>query len=144
MNKLSLTIERRFEAAHKLPNYNGACQRLHGHSWRLWVTASGIVNTTTGMVVDFTRLKELVDVKIIYRLDHQYLGQGELYGLSETGRSHHKAIFEGTFLPTAENLVIRIRDILCVSWEDFMPPNTQLEKVAIAETCTSRATWKRS
>lgn len=32
-----------FEAAHHLPDYKGACNRLHGHSYKLQVTVSGSV-----------------------------------------------------------------------------------------------------
>ena len=33
-----LTIETKFSAAHQLRNYQGKCERLHGHNWRVNVS----------------------------------------------------------------------------------------------------------
>jgi 6-pyruvoyl-tetrahydropterin synthase len=33
MNALGVTLK--FDAAHFLPGYNGACSRMHGHTWRV-------------------------------------------------------------------------------------------------------------
>ena len=38
--KIRLTKQFGFEAAHALYNYNGKCCRLHGHSYKLFVTVS--------------------------------------------------------------------------------------------------------
>ena len=39
--KLRLTKEFRFETSHALDQYQGLCQNLHGHSYRLFVTVIG-------------------------------------------------------------------------------------------------------
>src|SRR5210317_1043455 len=31
----------KFDAAHKIPNYNGKCSQLHGHTWKLVITLEG-------------------------------------------------------------------------------------------------------
>lgn len=66
-----------FEAAHQIPNHNGKCARLHGHSYRVIVELSGPIMTNFGasdhgMVVDFYHLDEVVK-PLIARLDHQNL-----------------------------------------------------------------------
>jgi len=61
-----------FDAAHRLPNYEGKCSRLHGHRWVLEVEVSGRVGED-GMVVDFARLKDIVNSLVIGELDHSYL-----------------------------------------------------------------------
>lgn len=71
--KVSVTKSFSFEAAHNLPNYEGACHRLHGHSYKLQVTVSGSVDEATGMIIDFTCLKKVVQDNIVSRYDHQYL-----------------------------------------------------------------------
>ena len=60
----------RFDAAHYLPEYEGKCRQLHGHSWTLEVEVEGPVGEG-GMVVDFAELKQLVDEKVIRHLDHR-------------------------------------------------------------------------
>lgn len=45
-----------FDAAHYLPSYNGKCEHLHGHTYRLVVMVDGRPDHE-GMVLDFTLLK---------------------------------------------------------------------------------------
>ena len=62
-----------FDAAHNLTNYNGKCEHLHGHTYRLQVTIRGQKNEETGMVCDFAELKQIVTTHVIDKLDHTYL-----------------------------------------------------------------------
>ena len=71
--KVSVTKCFGFEAAHHLPDYEGACNSLHGHSSKLQVTVSGSVDEMSGMIVDFGVLKTVVNEQIVNRYDHQYL-----------------------------------------------------------------------
>lgn len=73
--KVSVTKCFGFEAAHHLPKYDGACSRLHGHSYKLQVTVSGSVDEATGMIIDFNVLKTVVKEKVVDRYDHQYLNE---------------------------------------------------------------------
>ena len=61
-----------FDSAHKLTNYYGKCERLHGHTYRLEVTVEGPVHDN-GMVVDFVLLKRIVKRRVLDKLDHHYL-----------------------------------------------------------------------
>lgn len=62
-----LVLDHHFEAAHRLPGYNGKCAHLHGHSYRVKVTMMGKVQEN-GMVLDFAIVKDIID-----QLDHQFL-----------------------------------------------------------------------
>lgn len=74
-----LTKEFRFEAAHHLLGYDGACANVHGHSYKLHVTVGGDISELSSdsasdcMVMDFKDLKFLVDEKVIKKFDHQDL-----------------------------------------------------------------------
>ena len=48
-----------FDAAHYLPAYNGKCEHLHGHTYKLVVKVEGTPDHE-GMVIDFIKLKKLV------------------------------------------------------------------------------------
>jgi len=63
----------RFDAAHWLPNYEGKCVNLHGHSWTLEVELEGPVDSWTGMVTDFASLKDTVVNLVISKIDHTCL-----------------------------------------------------------------------
>lgn len=87
--KVSVTKSFSFESAHKLPDYDGACSRLHGHSYKLQVTVGGSVDEATGMIIDFTVLKKVVEKEVVSKYDHRYLND----------------FYEN---PTAENMVQHI------------------------------------
>ncbi len=73
---ISITKKFTFEAAHQLPNHDGKCKNLHGHSYVLEVTVSGPIiqeGSKEGMVIDFKDVSEIVDREIITQWDHQYL-----------------------------------------------------------------------
>jgi len=61
-----------FSAAHHLTEYKGACERPHGHTYRLAVTVEGPV-AKNGLVLDFVELKKVVGEKVLEKLDHQDL-----------------------------------------------------------------------
>ena len=74
--KTSVTKTFTFEAAHSLPDYEGPCQNVHGHSYKLEVTVTGPLQTTgsdVGMVADFRKVSEIVKREIVDPWDHVFL-----------------------------------------------------------------------
>jgi 6-pyruvoyltetrahydropterin/6-carboxytetrahydropterin synthase len=69
---ISVTKEFSFDAAHNLDNYHGKCESLHGHTWRVQVTAAGKLKKD-GMVLDFSEMKQTIEEKVRNILDHKYL-----------------------------------------------------------------------
>lgn len=67
------TVTKRIEVAgsHKLTlPYESKCSNLHGHNWIIEVTCKSEELTDYGMVIDFVKIKEIVN-----KLDHQNLNQ---------------------------------------------------------------------
>ena len=90
---ISITKRYTFEASHSLPYYEGACSKVHGHSYKVEVTISGEVETDVknkkcGMIIDFKDLKKILEEEV-GKYDHQHLN----------------VFFEN---PTAENMVTTI------------------------------------
>ena len=56
-----LRVEFQFNAAHRLPYYEGPCFHTHGHNYRLVVFVEGPVDPKTGLSIDFVRVKEILD-----------------------------------------------------------------------------------
>ncbi len=67
-----LTIEEHFSAAHNLREYEGECEKLHGHNWRVAVEVCSEQLDELGMVTDFRELKKALS-EVLDGLDHQYL-----------------------------------------------------------------------
>lgn len=69
-----------FHAAHVLPNHDGQCSRLHGHTYKVQVFACGDLisdkeSPKYGMVLDFSDLKKIYKEEIEPLVEHQYLNE---------------------------------------------------------------------
>ncbi len=67
-----LIVHTRFAAAHRLRNYKGKCENLHGHNYKIEVYVSSNNLNSQGMVMDFKELKKYLN-EVVSKLDHQYL-----------------------------------------------------------------------
>ena len=67
-----LKIITHFAAAHQLRDFNGPCENLHGHNWKIEVYVASDVLNETGLVIDFAVIKEKTRA-IIEELDHKFL-----------------------------------------------------------------------
>jgi 6-pyruvoyltetrahydropterin/6-carboxytetrahydropterin synthase len=138
---LSITKIFTFEMAHAIFGYNGACSNIHGHSYVLHVSvqsAKGLDYTLTppGFIIDFKELKEIVNMKVISRLDHKLVLSSDY--IKSLGSPLFKAsllLFEAE--PTAENLLLFISKELIAS----LPVNVTLYSLKLFETATSYAEW---
>lgn len=51
----------KFDCAHMLSQYEGKCSNLHGHTYHGIVTIESDTHVDTGMVVDYNKIKQIVD-----------------------------------------------------------------------------------
>jgi 6-pyruvoyltetrahydropterin/6-carboxytetrahydropterin synthase len=58
-----------FSAAHFLSRYHGKCEKLHGHNYKVRVTARGMTLEEGGMLIDFGVLKKALR-GVTEELDH--------------------------------------------------------------------------
>lgn len=72
----SVKVESKFSSAHNLRGYKGKCESLHGHNWKVEVEVRKRTLDATGMVMDFSVLKEILG-RVIAGLDHCYLNELE-------------------------------------------------------------------
>lgn len=76
--KIEITVSTSFAAAHRLPEHDGKCYRLHGHTYGLEVSVAGTPQASgpaSGMVMDFADLRDRVNDAIVQKLDHQFLNE---------------------------------------------------------------------
>jgi len=69
-----LFIGSQISAAHSLRQYQGKCERLHGHNWRVDLRLAGDDLGEAGMLLDFIEAKRLL-AEALADLDHAYLNE---------------------------------------------------------------------
>lgn len=142
---MRVTKEFSFEMAHALEGHDGACSRIHGHSYRLWVTVEGrpeggTASPKLGMVIDFGELKRLVNEKIIARFDHAFVVRrtAENSSLVDALAAHYQGVRIVDWQPTSENLVTHFAQLL----HPGLPAGVKLRSLRLSETATSCAEWR--
>lgn len=117
-----LSVRDDFSAAHALRNYNGKCERQHGHNFGVELCVEGdALDQSTGLLLDFGILKgELRDV--LASLDHQMLNQIPPFDQIN---------------PSSENLARHIWQ----SMEGRLPDNVRLASVSVSEKGSQSATY---
>ncbi len=138
---LRITKIIRFETAHAIKGYEGACKNIHGHSYELHVTVSGNHVTDdyiggTGFIIDFKDLKSLIRSRIIDLLDHALvLSQAYLEMHPEWKKADNLVLWDAE--PTAENILLYIRRELAAA----LPAGISLQALKLYETAGSYAEW---
>ena len=67
-----ISVEEHFDAAHFLRGYQGKCEALHGHRFRVVVKVSASGLNDIGIAYDFTELKQHLN-DILSKFDHTCL-----------------------------------------------------------------------
>ena len=114
-------IKTEFASAHNLRNYEGACETIHGHNWKVDVVVEQETLDEAGLAVDFKVLKEKTDI-IVNDLDHIYLNE-------------HKAFREVN--PSSENIAKYIYDEL----KKALGSVTLVKRITVWETDSAAASY---
>ena len=116
-----ISVKSKFDAAHQLRNYSGKCANIHGHTWDLEVYLKGTTLNEQGMLIDFSDVKEYLNV-VITKYDHRFINEVAPFDVIN---------------PTAENLAFEIYNSLKCS----LPTNVTLAKVIVWESPNASATY---
>ncbi len=101
-----LTEAQNFEKFWKTSNRHG-----HGHNYQVEITVEGDVDPTTGMVINLTDLRRILDEDVVEHFDFKHLNV--------------EIPFFGSHLPTLENLAVYI-------WRRIRP---RLEGLSLKLAC---------
>ena len=71
-------IEDDFAAAHFLRDYNGKCENLHGHNYKVYVHVEGRTLDEGGMLLDFSFLKSALK-EVLRKIDHTSLNDIDFF-----------------------------------------------------------------
>lgn len=91
----TLRVEGAFEAAHRVVDYPGKCDRLHGHNWVVEAVFRGQNLDALGILIDFKTAKQALSA-VLDDFDHTYLNELPPFcmGVNPTAENLARIIFE--------------------------------------------------
>jgi 6-pyruvoyltetrahydropterin/6-carboxytetrahydropterin synthase len=119
----ALTVRSSFAAAHRLREYEGNCERLHGHNWQVEATVESSEVDGRGMALDFRAMKAALH-DILSRMDHKYLNEIPPFDAEN---------------PSSENIARHIFEEM----EGKIPAPARLARVTVWESEDARAEYSR-
>jgi len=123
----TLRVEGAFEAAHRVVDYPGKCDRLHGHNWVVEAAFRGTRLDDLGMLIDFKVAKKAL-AAVLDDYDHYYLND--------------IAPFSDGLNPTAENLARIIYERLAAR-EELAGTGAELAALTVWESPKSSVTYTK-
>ena len=115
-----------FAAAHFLKDYNGKCENLHGHNYKVYAHVRGNKLNEGGMLLDFTKLKSALRL-VCKNLDHTNLNDFDYFEQNPSAERIAQWIFN------------QVQNQL--NQENCLSNDTRLYAVDVFETDTSRARY---
>ncbi|MBM4274478.1 MAG: 6-carboxytetrahydropterin synthase QueD [Deltaproteobacteria bacterium] len=117
-----LKVITQFSAAHRLENFYGKCEALHGHNWKVEVFLQGDRLDDAGLLLDFGVVKSQAR-QVLEEIDHKYLNE-----LPAFQRQN----------PSSENLARYLFERLAAT---LNRPGAQVSRVNVWESDTSCASY---
>lgn len=93
----------------------------------------------SGMLIDFTDLKRIVNEGIIDRFDHALILR-DTSPIAEEIAGAYQRVLVVPFQPTCENLILHFADII----RQALPQGVSLHSLRLHETATSYVEWFES
>ncbi len=116
-----LKVIEEFSAAHRLRDYKGKCESLHGHNFQVELIVQAEDVESHGMVIDFNSLKGLLKT-CLNTLDHKYLNEIPPFDKKD---------------PTSESIAYYVYHLI----KPKLPKNISFLKVSVWESQTSCASY---
>ncbi len=112
-----VTVEAGFSSGHYLRNYKGKCENPHGHNYKIRVTLAGAELDSTGLLLDFKLLKQVLR-PVIERIDHRMLNDLEPFTvLNPSAETLAKYFYDQTNEQLADLTQGRVRVKDATIWE---------------------------
>jgi 6-pyruvoyltetrahydropterin/6-carboxytetrahydropterin synthase len=113
-----LMVEESFDAAHALRGYEGPCENLHGHTWKVQAFLKGEKLNKVGLLEDFKSVKSGLK-EVLEEFDHKLLNDVKPFDVEN---------------PSSENLAKNI-------YKKMKKETKMLSKVLVWESHTSYAAY---
>jgi len=113
-----LMVEETFDAAHALRGYEGACENLHGHTWKVQIFLQGTKLNKLGLLEDFKSIKTRL-AAALKPYDHRLLNDAPPFDRKN---------------PTSENLAETL-------FRSLKKEYKSLSKITVWESATTNASY---
>jgi 6-pyruvoyltetrahydropterin/6-carboxytetrahydropterin synthase len=120
-----VSVDETFSSGHALRGYQGKCENVHGHNYKVRVTLEGPQLDSIGLLCDFTHLKRVIR-DIAGGVDHKFLNDLAPFDVIN---------------PSAENLAKYFYEETSRQM-NAMPGGSRITRVTIWETETTSATYR--
>ncbi len=87
-------VEADFAAAHFLRDYNGKCENLHGHNYKVYAHVRGAELNEGGMLLDFSKLKGALR-SVCKKIDHTNLNDLPVFDQNPSAERIAMFIYDG-------------------------------------------------
>jgi 6-pyruvoyltetrahydropterin/6-carboxytetrahydropterin synthase len=134
---MKISKEFRWEMGHRIPEHNGLCKNVHGHSYKMILEINGDI-AENGMIIDFYDLGFIVK-PVIESLDHSFLCQRNDNILINFLRENNMKYTVVDFCSTVENICSYLAKIIAEKIDKVKYPNIKGLSVKIFETPNSYA-----
>jgi len=112
-----LEVDANFSAAHFLRGYQGKCENLHGHNYKVRLTVAGPSLNHIGLLVDFKELKRSM-CAVLERLDHCNLNDLEIFREINPSAENIAAYLFHQFDDMLSHSTVHTAEVTCVRvWE---------------------------
>ena len=118
-----LAVTSSFSSAHSLEGYEGNCERVHGHNWKVDLIVSCSTLDDRGIGIDFRELKGALN-EVVDSLDHRNLNDIEPFH---------------SVNPSSENIAFYIFSQL----KKRLPEDVKVKRVRVWESDTASASYVR-
>jgi len=118
-----LKVQDYFSSAHYLKDYKGACEKIHGHNWKVELIVEGSELNSLDILIDFAILKKILK-EVLFELDHKLLNEIPYF---ENINPSSERLAEYIFKKVKEKL--------------SSYPNVKVKEVTIFETEKAGATY---
>lgn len=129
-----------FDAAHRVMNHESKCATLHGHRYKVEVTATSAKLDKIGRVIDFSVIKEKIGGWLDHHWDHTSIiwSKDEATVEALVKLPAKKPVCIVAWNPTAENMAEFLLKFIC----PMMLQNTgvQVTQITVWETPNCKAT----
>ena len=120
-----VSVDETFSAGHALRGYQGKCENVHGHNYKVRVTLEGPELDSIGLLYDFIHLKRAIR-DVTNGVDHKFLND--------------QAPFD-VINPSAENLAKYFYDESNNRLKSVTGGRVRVKNVTVYETDTTTATY---
>jgi len=145
----TITKEIQWNMGHRIPNHKSKCKNIHGHRYKLLAEFEAPIckikgDSSEGMVVDFSDVKQLLMKYVHDELDHGFMWYtNDEMMITFFNKNRSQKNIRVSFIPTAENIANWL--FIIIESELIKIPSlkhVKLKTITIFETPTSSATVK--